>query len=182
MLLERIRSLLPDGDNMKYKTTESHFDWSKVCFGNFTGDMCRQKWQKVSSEVRKQQVWKMIRATCQNFYLTGFSFNINVFKLLKGTMSQKHKQLSSLLLISINSGYFVKCLKKCLKSCPSILIYKCADLFFNSDDSQIFVSSFNHIDLIQVRKYRTMTELIVDALEFVKNPYKGKKLKVGDRL
>lgn len=30
----------------------------------------------------------------------------------------------------------------------------------------------------QVRKYRTMTELIVDAMEFVKNPYKGKKLKV----
>uniref|UniRef100_A0A7N8X611 Upstream binding transcription factor, like n=1 Tax=Mastacembelus armatus TaxID=205130 RepID=A0A7N8X611_9TELE len=77
-LLERIRSLLPDGDAMKYKTTESHFDWEKVCFGSFTGDMCRQKWQKVSSEVRK---------------------------------------------------------------------------------------------------YRTMTELIVDAIEFVKNPYKGKKLK-----
>lgn len=31
----------------------------------------------------------------------------------------------------------------------------------------------------QVRKYRTMTELIVDAIEFVKNPYKGKKLKVS---
>lgn len=77
-LLERIRSLLPDGDAMKYKTTESHFDWDKVGFGAFTGDMCRQKWQKVSSEVRK---------------------------------------------------------------------------------------------------YRTMTELIVDAIEFVKNPYKGKKLK-----
>uniref|UniRef100_A0A3P9I852 Upstream binding transcription factor, like n=1 Tax=Oryzias latipes TaxID=8090 RepID=A0A3P9I852_ORYLA len=77
-LLERIRSLLPDGDAMKYKTTESHFDWEKVCFGSFTGDMCRQKWQKVSTEVRK---------------------------------------------------------------------------------------------------YRTMTELIVDAIEFVKNPYKGKKLK-----
>uniref|UniRef100_A0A669CTT5 Upstream binding transcription factor, like n=1 Tax=Oreochromis niloticus TaxID=8128 RepID=A0A669CTT5_ORENI len=77
-LLERIRTLLPDGDAMKYKTTESHFDWEKVCFGGFTGEMCRQKWQKVSSEVRK---------------------------------------------------------------------------------------------------YRTMTELIVDAIEFVKNPYKGKKLK-----
>ncbi|KAM4605113.1 upstream binding transcription factor, like isoform 2-T2 [Polymixia lowei] len=77
-LLERIRSLLPDGDGMKYKTTESHFDWEKVCFGSFTGDMCKQKWQRVSSEVRK---------------------------------------------------------------------------------------------------YRTMTELIVDAIEFVKNPYKGKKLK-----
>ncbi|XP_072219169.1 upstream binding transcription factor, like isoform X2 [Leuresthes tenuis] len=78
ILLERIRSLLPNADAMKYKTTESHFDWEKVCFGSFTGDMCRQKWQKVSSEIRK---------------------------------------------------------------------------------------------------YRTMTELIVDAIEFVKNPYKGKKLK-----
>ncbi|XP_064186927.1 nucleolar transcription factor 1-A-like isoform X1 [Anguilla rostrata] len=77
-LLERIRSLLPDGDGMKYKTTESHFDWDKVCFGSFTGDMCKQKWQKVSNEVRK---------------------------------------------------------------------------------------------------YRTMTELIIDATECVKNPYKGKKLK-----
>uniref|UniRef100_A0A671NK15 Nucleolar transcription factor 1-B-like n=1 Tax=Sinocyclocheilus anshuiensis TaxID=1608454 RepID=A0A671NK15_9TELE len=77
-LLERIRSLLHDGDTMKYKTTESHFDWEKVGFGGFTGDMCKQKWQKVSTEVRK---------------------------------------------------------------------------------------------------YRTMTELIVDAIEYVKNPYKGKKLK-----
>uniref|UniRef100_A0A8C2ZZV7 Upstream binding transcription factor, like n=1 Tax=Cyclopterus lumpus TaxID=8103 RepID=A0A8C2ZZV7_CYCLU len=77
-LLERIRSLLPDDDGMKYKTTESHYDWDKVGFGRFSGDTCRHKWQKVSSEVRK---------------------------------------------------------------------------------------------------YRTMTELIVDAMEFVKNPYKGKKLK-----
>uniref|UniRef100_A0A671QTR5 Nucleolar transcription factor 1-A-like n=1 Tax=Sinocyclocheilus anshuiensis TaxID=1608454 RepID=A0A671QTR5_9TELE len=49
-LLERIRSLLPDGDTMKYKTTESHFDWEKVGLGGFTGDMCKQKWQKVSTE------------------------------------------------------------------------------------------------------------------------------------
>uniref|UniRef100_A0A8C9TNB4 Upstream binding transcription factor, like n=1 Tax=Scleropages formosus TaxID=113540 RepID=A0A8C9TNB4_SCLFO len=77
-LLERIRSLLPEEDTMKYKTTESHFDWEKVGFSGFTGDMCKQKWQKVSSEVRK---------------------------------------------------------------------------------------------------YRTMTELLIDAIEYVKNPYKGKKLK-----
>ncbi|XP_040028103.2 upstream binding transcription factor, like isoform X1 [Gasterosteus aculeatus] len=77
-LLEKIHSLLPDTDSMKYKTTESHFDWGKVCFGSFSGEMCRQKWLRVSSEVRK---------------------------------------------------------------------------------------------------YRTMTELIVDAMESVKNPYKGKKLK-----
>ncbi|XP_031419101.1 upstream binding transcription factor, like isoform X3 [Clupea harengus] len=78
MLLERIRSILPDLDSMKYKTTESHFDWEKVAFGAYSGDICKQKWQKLSTEVRK---------------------------------------------------------------------------------------------------YRTMTELIVDAIEYVKNPYKGKKLK-----
>lgn len=32
---------------------------------------------------------------------------------------------------------------------------------------------------LQVRKFRTLTELIMDAEEHVKNPYKGKKLKVG---
>ncbi|XP_061111066.1 upstream binding transcription factor, like isoform X2 [Conger conger] len=77
-LLERIRTMLPDTDGMKYKTTEAHFDWEKIGFGAFTGDMCKQKWHKVSTEVRK---------------------------------------------------------------------------------------------------YRTMTELIIDATEYVKNPYKGKKLK-----
>lgn len=77
-LLERIKSCLPENDILKYKTMESHFDWEKVSFSCYTGEMCRQEWQKVSMEVRK---------------------------------------------------------------------------------------------------YRTMTELIADAMEFVKNPYKGKKLK-----
>lgn len=30
----------------------------------------------------------------------------------------------------------------------------------------------------QIRKFRTLSELIVDAQDYVKNPYKGKKLKV----
>lgn len=42
---------------------------------------------------------------------------------------------------------------------------------------QLFVSSFP----TQVRKFRTLTELIMDAEEHVKNPYKGKKLKVLGR-
>ena len=49
--MERIRGILPDLDSMKYKTTESHFDWEKVCFGSYTSDMCKQKWHKVSTEV-----------------------------------------------------------------------------------------------------------------------------------
>lgn len=30
----------------------------------------------------------------------------------------------------------------------------------------------------QIRKFRTLSELIVDAQDYIKNPYKGKKLKV----
>lgn len=33
--------------------------------------------------------------------------------------------------------------------------------------------------LFQIRKFRTLTELIVDAQDYIRNPYKGKKLKVG---
>uniref|UniRef100_UPI00398F666E nucleolar transcription factor 1-like isoform X2 n=1 Tax=Pristiophorus japonicus TaxID=55135 RepID=UPI00398F666E len=52
-LLDRIKSLIPEGDCMKYKTTESHFNWEKVAFGAFTAEMCRLKWQKLACEVRK---------------------------------------------------------------------------------------------------------------------------------
>lgn len=31
----------------------------------------------------------------------------------------------------------------------------------------------------QIRKFRTLTELIVDAQDYIKNPYKGKKIKVS---
>lgn len=34
----------------------------------------------------------------------------------------------------------------------------------------------------QIRKFRTLTELIVDAQDYIKNPYKGKKLKVSQIL
>ncbi|KAI9540658.1 hypothetical protein NQZ68_038708, partial [Dissostichus eleginoides] len=40
-----------------------------------------------------------------------------------------------------------------------------------------FIPPGGHIQQEAVRKYRTMTEVIVDATEFVRNPYKGKKLK-----
>lgn len=32
---------------------------------------------------------------------------------------------------------------------------------------------------IKIRKFRTLTELIFDAQDYIKNPYKGKKLKVS---
>lgn len=38
--------------------------------------------------------------------------------------------------------------------------------------------SIHSSSALQVRKFRTLTELILDAQEHVKNPYKGKKLKV----
>lgn len=38
---------------------------------------------------------------------------------------------------------------------------------------------WGRVSSLQVRKFRTLTELILDAQEHVKNPYKGKKLKVS---
>ncbi|XP_072113122.1 nucleolar transcription factor 1-like isoform X1 [Mobula birostris] len=52
-LLDRIKGLIPEGDCMKYKTTESHFNWEKVAFGPFTAEMCRLKWLKLACEIRK---------------------------------------------------------------------------------------------------------------------------------
>lgn len=51
-LLEAMKVALPPKDVTKYKTSESHLDWQKVAFNSYTADMCKQKWQEVSKEVR----------------------------------------------------------------------------------------------------------------------------------
>ncbi|XP_044153818.1 nucleolar transcription factor 1 [Bufo gargarizans] len=52
-LLETMKTILPSQDNLKFKTTESHLDWNKLAFKNYTGPVCRQKWTEISTEVRK---------------------------------------------------------------------------------------------------------------------------------
>ncbi|KAG8566501.1 hypothetical protein GDO81_013275 [Engystomops pustulosus] len=52
-LLETMKTILPSQDSSKYKTTESHLDWEKLSFKNYTGIMCRQKWIEISNEIRK---------------------------------------------------------------------------------------------------------------------------------
>uniref|UniRef100_A0A7N6F932 HMG box domain-containing protein n=1 Tax=Anabas testudineus TaxID=64144 RepID=A0A7N6F932_ANATE len=52
-LLEAMKMALPQKDLTKYKTSESHLDWQKVAFNSYTADMCKQKWQEVSKEIRK---------------------------------------------------------------------------------------------------------------------------------
>lgn len=42
------------------------------------------------------------------------------------------------------------------------------------------MSFFHPMLFLQIRKFRTLTELIVDAQDYIKNPYKGKKIKVGE--
>uniref|UniRef100_A0A671QRC0 Nucleolar transcription factor 1-like n=1 Tax=Sinocyclocheilus anshuiensis TaxID=1608454 RepID=A0A671QRC0_9TELE len=51
-LLDAIKGNLPEKDLAKYKTSESHLDWEKVAFNSYSGEMCKQKWQEVSREVR----------------------------------------------------------------------------------------------------------------------------------
>ncbi|NWR81771.1 UBF1 factor, partial [Centropus unirufus] len=52
-LLECMKSNLPSNDGSKFKTTESHLDWEKVAFKDFSGEMCKMKWMEISNEVRK---------------------------------------------------------------------------------------------------------------------------------
>ncbi|KAM4598122.1 nucleolar transcription factor 1 isoform 2-T2 [Polymixia lowei] len=52
-LLEAMKVALPPKDLTKYKTSESHLDWEKVAFNSYTAEMCKQKWQEVSKEIRK---------------------------------------------------------------------------------------------------------------------------------
>ncbi|XP_033911609.2 nucleolar transcription factor 1-A-like isoform X3 [Acipenser ruthenus] len=52
-LLESMRINLPQNDLTKFKTAESHLDWGKVAFNQYTADMCKQKWFEISHEVRK---------------------------------------------------------------------------------------------------------------------------------
>ncbi|XP_010016182.1 PREDICTED: nucleolar transcription factor 1, partial [Nestor notabilis] len=48
-LLECMKNNLPSNDGSKFKTTESHLDWEKVAFKDFSGEMCKM----ISNEVRK---------------------------------------------------------------------------------------------------------------------------------
>uniref|UniRef100_A0A669PYT8 Nucleolar transcription factor 1 n=1 Tax=Phasianus colchicus TaxID=9054 RepID=A0A669PYT8_PHACC len=52
-LLECMKNNLPSNDGSKFKTTESHLDWEKVAFKDFSGEMCKMKWMEISNEVRK---------------------------------------------------------------------------------------------------------------------------------
>uniref|UniRef100_A0A8D0L919 Upstream binding transcription factor n=1 Tax=Sphenodon punctatus TaxID=8508 RepID=A0A8D0L919_SPHPU len=52
-LLECMKNNLPSSDGSKFKTTESHMDWDKIAFKDFSGEMCKIKWIEISNEVRK---------------------------------------------------------------------------------------------------------------------------------
>ncbi|XP_056309296.1 nucleolar transcription factor 1 [Danio aesculapii] len=52
-LLDAMKVNLPDKDLAKYKTSESHLDWEKVAFDAYSAEVCKQKWQEVSREIRK---------------------------------------------------------------------------------------------------------------------------------
>lgn len=50
-LLECMKNNLPSNDGSKFKTTESHLDWDKVAFKDFSSEMCKMKWNEISNEV-----------------------------------------------------------------------------------------------------------------------------------
>lgn len=50
-LLQGMKNNLPSNDSSKFKTTESHLDWDKVAFKDFSGEMCKMKWLEIATEV-----------------------------------------------------------------------------------------------------------------------------------
>lgn len=66
-LLECMKNNLPSNDGSKFKTTESHLDWEKVAFKDFSGEMCKMKWMEISNEVSvplpgSRWPWGVLRA------------------------------------------------------------------------------------------------------------------------
>lgn len=63
-LLECMKNNLPSNDGSKFKTTESHLDWEKVAFKDFSGEMCKMKWMEISNEVI-DSLWDFVGALGQ---------------------------------------------------------------------------------------------------------------------
>ncbi|XP_056607843.1 nucleolar transcription factor 1 isoform X1 [Triplophysa dalaica] len=66
-LLDAMKGNLPEKDLAKYKTSESHLDWEKVAFNPYSADMCKQKWQEVSREIRKFRTLSELIVDAQDF-------------------------------------------------------------------------------------------------------------------
>ncbi|XP_007936279.1 upstream-binding factor 1-like protein 1 [Orycteropus afer afer] len=58
MLLECMENNLPPNDKRKFKTTQSHMNWEKVAFKDFSGEMCKNKWLEISYSLRKYRTLK----------------------------------------------------------------------------------------------------------------------------
>uniref|UniRef100_A0A8C9IU45 HMG box domain-containing protein n=1 Tax=Piliocolobus tephrosceles TaxID=591936 RepID=A0A8C9IU45_9PRIM len=52
-LLERIENNLPSDGKGTFSSIQSHMDWGKAAFKNFSGEMCRLKWLEISCSLRK---------------------------------------------------------------------------------------------------------------------------------
>nr|XP_030862961.2 putative upstream-binding factor 1-like protein 6 [Gorilla gorilla gorilla] len=59
-LLECMENNLPSDDNGTFSSTQSHMDWGKVAFKNFSGEMCRLKWLEISCSLRKFSTLKKL--------------------------------------------------------------------------------------------------------------------------
>lgn len=66
-LLDAMKVNLPEKDLAKYKTSESHLDWEKVAFNPYSAEMCKQKWQEVSREIRKFRTLSELIVDAQDY-------------------------------------------------------------------------------------------------------------------
>ncbi|XP_054445405.1 upstream-binding factor 1-like protein 1 [Pteronotus mesoamericanus] len=53
ILLDRLENNLPSNDSHTFRTTQSHMDWERVAFKDYSGEMCKLKWLEISNKIRK---------------------------------------------------------------------------------------------------------------------------------
>jgi len=161
-LLECMKNNLPSNDGSKFKTTESHLDWEKVAFKDFSGEMCKMKWMEISNEVSGSCA---ALGEGSRGRLDSLKSGAPSSRPLVPTPCRRRRRRErfggagtgrwrDLWVYAVPSGDL---------PCPQP-VHVCGPSLTP-----------------QVRKFRTLTELIMDAEEHVKNPYKGKKLKVPGR-
>ncbi|KAM6173919.1 upstream-binding factor 1-like protein 1 [Erethizon dorsatum] len=54
-LLGRMQNNLLSNDSPGSQTSQSHLDWEKIAFQDFSGEMCKLKWTEISSKLGKFQ-------------------------------------------------------------------------------------------------------------------------------
>nr|XP_019595128.1 PREDICTED: upstream-binding factor 1-like protein 1 [Rhinolophus sinicus] len=162
-LLERMENNLPSNDSHTFKTTQSHMDWEKVAFKDYSGEMCKLKWLEISYKLRKIRTLKELVLEAKERVKSSYKSKthkkhpdlpkkpltsyLRFFKEKRPQYSQKHPEL--------NNRELTKVLSKEYKELPEQMKLKYVQDF--QKEKQEFAEKLaqfrkDHPDLVQSSK------------------------------